>query len=238
MTSEKWLPRIVRSLDTEKGNNWTAKLHLGALLYDSYSTQGYIADVMTEEDEKSCVSSARATWLESIEQQPSIIAYRNLALLEDKDENFELAEKYYDLALAMDGAYDDYALASEYLRFLAAQGKFEKLWSIYAALPANCKAVDRIKITAAKAAVKLRHLEYLAGFFAEEHHDIREGEVSLTDIWFEFCALKMAKERGITDLTAEVLDNLIDEAWDACPPDKSIDFRMTVSKKNRYRVSE
>ena len=47
----------------------------------------------------------------------------------------------------------------------------------------------------------------------------------------------MAAERGITDITLEVLDNLIDEAWDIYPPDKSIDFRMTVSKKNRYRVS-
>ena len=60
----------------------------------------------------------------------------------------------------------------------------------------------------------------------------------MTNIWFEFCALKLAAERGITDLTPEILDSLIDEAWDLCPPDKSIDFRMSVDKKNRYRVSE
>ena len=48
----------------------------------------------------------------------------------------------------------------------------------------------------------------------------------------------MAAERGITDITPKVLDDLIDEAWDIYPPDKSIDFRMTVNKKNRYRVSE
>ena len=237
MISDKWLPRVVKSLETEKGNNWTARLHLGVSLYDLYNTQGYIADVMTEEEERSCVESARTVWLESVEQKPSIIAYRNLAFLENKDENFELAEEYYDIALGMEGAYDDFALASEYLRFLSARAKFEKLWEKYQALPENCKKIDRIKITAAKAAIKLRNLEYLEGFFAEEHHDIREGEVSLTDIWFEFCALKMAAERGITDLTPEVLDNLIDEAWDACPPDKSIDFRMSVNKKNRYRVS-
>ena len=237
MTSPKWLPRIVKSLETEKGNNWTAKLHLGVLRYDYYSTQGYIADMMTEESEKECVETARAAWLESVEQKPSIIAYRNLAFLENKAENFELAEKYYDMALAMEGAYRDYALASEYLRFLSARNKFEKLWGIYEALPENCKAIDRIKITAAKAAIKLRNLDYLEGFFNEEHHDIREGEVSLTDIWFEFCALKMAAERGITDITPKVLDDLIDEAWDICPPDKSIDFRMSVNKKNRYRVS-
>ena len=238
MVSHKWLPRIKDSLKTEKGNNWTAKMHLGVSVYDLYSTQGYISDVMTEESEKERVESARAIWLESIEQKPSIIAYRNLAFLENKDNNFELAEKYYDLALSMNGAYDDYALASEYLRFLSAREKYEKLWSIYETLPANCISRDRIRITAAKAAVKLHKLEYLDSFFTEEHYDIREGEVSLTNIWFEFCALKMAAERGISELTPKILDDLIDEAWDIYPPDKSIDFRMSVNKKNRYRVSD
>jgi hypothetical protein len=138
----------------------------------------------------------------------------------------------------MEGAFNDYALVSEYLLFLAARKRFEKLWGIYESLPDSCKAVDRIKITAARAAIKLRNTEYLEAFFAEEHHDIREGEVSLTNIWFEFCALKMARERGITELTTKILDDLIDEAWDLYPPDKSIDFRMTVDKKKRYRVSD
>ncbi len=44
----------------------------------------------------------------------------------------------------------------------------------------------------------------------------------------------MASERGIADITPKVLDELIEEAWDIYPPDKSIDFRMSLSKKNRY----
>lgn len=237
MVSSKWLSRISNSLNTEKGDNWTARIHLGAAHYEIYNTQGYVADVMTDESEERGVELARAAWLESVKQKPSIIGYRNLAFLENKAKNYELAEEYYDTALAMQGAFDDYAIASEYLRFLSARGKFEKLWQIFESLPENCKTPDRVKITAAKAAIKLRNTDYLESFFKEEHYDIREGEVSLTDVWFEFCALKMAKERGITDLTPAVLDELIDEAWDVCPPDKSIDFRMSVNKKNRYRVS-
>lgn len=237
MVSEKWLPKIVRSLETENGNNWTAKVHLGVSLYEIFNTQGYAGDVRTEEDEALSVSSARKAWLESVNQKPSVIAYRNLACLENNAKNFELAEEYYDKALAMPGSYNDYALISEYLRFLALREKFDKLWEIYQTIPEEWKKIDRIKITAAKAAVKLRILDYLDGFFKEEHHDIREGEVSLTDIWFEFCALKMAAERGITELTREMLADLIDEAWEKCPPNKSIDFRMTLNKKNAYRVS-
>ena len=238
MISEKWLPRVEASLKTEKGNNWTANLHYGVCCYDAFDTSDYVANVYSDEVEAECVNKARAAWLKSIEMKPSIAAYRNLAYLETKCENFELAEKYYDLAIAMEGAYDDFALASEYLLFLVNRGKYEKVWELYVALPENCSSVDRIKITAARAAIKLRNTEYLQGFFAEEHHDIREGEVSLTNIWFEYCALKMAEERGITDITPKILDDLIDEAWDIYPPDKSIDFRMSVNKKNRYRVSD
>ena len=50
-------------------------------------------------------------------------------------------------------------------------------------------------------------------------------------------ALKMAKERGIVDLTPEKLDELIDEAWEKCPPDYSIDFRMSYNRQHKYRIN-
>ena len=112
----------------------------------------------------------------------------------------------------------------------------ERLWEVYEILPENCKAADRIKIYAGMAAVKLDKLDYLEKFFAEPHYDIREGEVSLTNIWFEYCARKTARERGITDLSADVLNGLIDEAWDNCPPDPAIDVRMSVDRSQKYRV--
>ncbi|MBQ9116996.1 MAG: hypothetical protein IJY04_08220, partial [Clostridia bacterium] len=146
------------------------------------------------------------------------------------------AENYYDLAMRCEGACDDFGLPAEYLGFLSKGRRYEKLWQIYSSLPDNCKNADRVKIFAAVAAVKLDQLGYLEAFFAEEHYDIREGETSLTDIWFEFCARRMAKERGIQPLSDTALDALIDEAWDTCPPDPEIDFRMSFDKKNRYRV--
>ena len=66
--------------------------------------------------------------------------------------------------------------------------------------------------------------------------DIREGENSLTDVWFEFCARRMAKERGIDPTDTEALDKLIDEAWETCPPDPRIDFRMSFVRRKGYRV--
>ena len=238
MVSEKWLPKIKASLKTEEGDNPTAWLHLGTHLYEYYSLDGYVSDVITADNDAKSVESARAAWLESIKRDPSVIAYRCLACLENADANPDLAEKYYDLALCMDGTYNDYSLVCEYLSFLSSREKYEKIWEIYENVPEKYKTVDRIMISVAKAAVKLYKFDYLEKFFATEHNAIREGEMSLTDIWFEFCAIKIARERGISQPSHELLEELIEEAWETCPPDKSIDFRMSTSKKNKYRVSE
>lgn len=238
MVSEKWRGHIEKSLESEKGYNWTALAHYGALCYESFDHAGLAIDVITEESDEEKTEAAREAWKKANELCPNIISLRNLAFLENRANNFELAEKYYDKALEIEGAYEDFALISEYLIFLTRQKKFSKLWALFSALSDELKEVDRIKISAARAAIRLGHTDYLEKFFKEEHYDIREGEVSLTDIWFEFCALKMAKERGIENPGRDTLEELIDEAWDTCPPDKSIDFRMSDNKKNRYRVSE
>lgn len=238
MVSEKWRKHIENSLKTDKGNNWTALLHLGALTYESFDMTGYSIDLVSLEDDEKRANKAKELWLESIKLRPSIIAYRNLAFLENRAGNFEEAERYYDLSLSLEGALEDNALISEYLIFLVRRKRYEKLWDIYVSLPEKCKAFDRIKISAARAAIRLGHTDYLEKFFNEEHYDIREGEVSLTDIWFEFCAIKMAKERGIENPDRATIEDLIDEAWDLYPPAKSIDFRMSDNKKNRYRIQE
>jgi len=46
----------------------------------------------------------------------------------------------------------------------------------------------------------------------------------------------MARERGIEDPQGDVLDELIDEAWDKCPPPYEIDFRMSYDRQKKYRM--
>ena len=238
MISTKWLDRIFASLKTDGGYNWHSLLHAGIAVYE-YHNVGVTARISYSEDEnKRQTEKARELWLASVKEMENYWAYRNLAVLEAQAGNYDLTEKYYDLAIACDGAFDDFALASEYMCFLVKVKKHEKLWQLYQTLPDSCKAVDRVKISAAQAAVKLGEIEYLNQFFIEEHYDVREGESSLTDVWFEYCALKMAKERGIENPDSHTIDTLIDEAWDLYPPNKEIDFRMSADKKDRYRVSD
>ena len=232
--SYKWMPRIERSARTK--NDWFSLLHLGVAKYEECDLTVLANAEYSEEKAAKRAAEAESAWLASLEDKSSVWAYRNLAILERDRLCYDKAESYYDLAIAMPGAFDDFALASEYLVFLARLEKYEKLWGIFSSLPESCKRVDRIRITAARAALKLRNTDYLTEFFSEEHHDIREGECSLTDIWFEYCALKLASERGIDINDSDAFEKLIDEAWDTCPPSEDIDFRMSFNRKNRYRV--
>ena len=237
MVSAKWMDRMFKSLKTDGGYNWNSLLHAGVAVYEYHNVDVTARLSYNEEENAHQVARARELWLASVKEKENYWAYRNLAVLEEQAGNTDLTEKYYDLAIGTSGAFDDVGLVSEYTCFLVKAKKHEKLWRLYLDLPENCKAVDRVKISAAQAAVKLGQLDYLERFFLDEHYDIREGESSLTDIWFEYCALKMAKERGIENPDAATIDALIDEAWDLCHPSKDIDFRMSADKKDRYRVS-
>ena len=237
MISDRWLPLMEKSLEKPKGRTWYSLMQLGVAYYDGMDQTRYSYEAATDEDVARRDGLAEKAWLESIRLQPTYLVYRNLANLEKQRKNFKKAEQYYDLAIQREGAFDDFALASEYLGFLYGQGHYEKLWNLYSTLPENCKKADRVKITVACGAVKLDKLDYLERFFREDHNDVREGECTLTDVWFEFCARKMARERGLVPLTDEALDKLIDEAWKTCPPDSKIDFRMSFDRKNKYRIS-
>ena len=114
---------------------------------------------------------------------------------------------------------------------------FRSAWDLYTSMPEDIQNKERLLLTSAQTAIKLKKLEQIEKIFAHgEYADIREGECSLTDIWFEYCALKMAAERGIENPQGDVLDQLIDEAWDKCPPPYEIDFRMSYDRVKKYRM--
>lgn len=234
--SDKWLRHIKNSLDREGGRTWYSLMQYGIAVYDGVDNTKLAADAYSDGDRDYRAAEAERAWKASIELCPTAITYRNLAILEEQRGNSAQAEAYYDLALSCEGAFDDFALTAEFMGLLLRNGKHSKVWSIYETLPENCKTADRVRIFTASAAVKLDKFDYLDGFFKEEHYDIREGENSLTDVWFEFCARRMAKERGIDPTDTEALDKLIDEAWETCPPDPRIDFRMSFVRRKGYRV--
>jgi len=60
----------------------------------------------------------------------------------------------------------------------------------------------------------------------------------LTEIWFKYSAVLLAKDDGIENPSSEELVNYLEKAKKICPPPEEIDFRMTVDDNEKYRVEE
>jgi tetratricopeptide (TPR) repeat protein len=211
-------------------------MHYGVAVYEYQNTQVYLNDSFNEQEQNKQTEIAKDAFERSCAKKENVWALRNLAIIAQNMEDRISAERYYDKALSLEEIYNDYAIVSEYLTFLNKEKKFEKAYSIYENLPENIKTKDRIQITTALAAVKIGKFDFLTPFFANEHYDVKEGENSLTDIWFEYNARRMAAADGIKDPDEQTLEKYVDRAWDECPPDPSIDFRMSKVKDKKYRI--
>lgn len=236
MTGPKWYRLIADSVEKAGGRHWFSLLHLGVALYELTDTTKIATEAEKWEHRQSCDEKARQAWMDSAAMVPSVWAYRNLAVWEQARGNTEAAEGYFEKIAEI--GFLDFALAVEYMKLLNSVEKYEKTWAVYKRLPEQMQQKDRLMILAAKAALELRNLPFLEDFFRRGHCDIREGENSLTDMWFAYSALQLAKARNIPEPEGEVLEQLKEEAWDLCPPPKEIDFRMSLTKKNKYRVEE
>ncbi len=234
--SDKWLGIIEGSLNKENGVNWYSLMQYGLAIYEGTRLDTFAKDSYSDDDEANRTTIAREAWLKSIKMQPSYLVYRNLAILEENCKNIDKAKEYYKNAIQCDGAFDDFALLSEYMHFLNNLGDYEAVWNLFSTAPQNCTSADRVRINAAIAAVKLNQFGYLENFFKEEHYDIREGENPLTDIWFEFHARKLATERNLDSTDVSTINSLMDEAVDKFPPPYEIDFRMSLDKNIKYRI--
>ena len=238
MISSKWMKLLEESIDA-KGEGWYSMLHYGIMLYERMDEEHTAYEASNWTEYPRYTELARKAFIRSIDMKPSVWALYCLFCIEKDTGNDALAEAYFDRLFTMKEAYVDFAFAAEYMLYLFNKKKYEKAWSLYNSLPEHMKQVERIILYAAKVAIKLRKLEFVEGVFEREFAVIREGEATLTDVWFEYCALKIAKERGLgDDVNGEVLAELMDEAWNTCPPPRAIDFRMSYSKKNRYRMEE
>ena len=238
MVSPNWRSILEKSLDRPGGRTWYSLLHYGNMLFEFWDTARVATEAMNWPEKDRYEALAEAAWKESQALCPNVWALRNLAVLEHLRKNGDAAEAYYDELFRLAPSRKDFAFAAEYMGWLNDAGKYEKAWNLFETLPEKIRSADRIVLRAALCAVRLWKLDFMEGLFQREYAAIREGENSLTDLWFEFQAKKLALQRGIKELSAEKLAELKDEAWDLYPPPHSIDFRMSYDRSVRYRATE
>lgn len=94
---------------------------------------------------------------------------------------------------------------------------------VHAAIIESPDGTPVLRILEARALLELGRLEEAAAFLDEEVDvpDIREGEVTLSDLWFALHERRLAAEEGVA-----VDDALRERVRREFPPPRRIDFRM------------
>lgn len=238
MVSAQWM-RLLEESIREKGEDWYSLLHYGVMLYEQMDGSHTAYEASHWPEYPRYTELARKAFIRSVELNPSVWALYGLFCIEKDAGNDDLAERYFDRIFTLQDAYVDFAFPAEYLLYLCKKKKYQKAWDLYRSLPEQLQQNERIVLCASKAAIKLRNMKFVEAVFKREFAVIREGENTLTEVWFEYCAWKLAEERGLgDDVSVEVLSELAQEAWDICPPPRAIDFRMSYDRRFRYRMEE
>lgn len=198
----KWRSLLEGYVEKKPGN-WYAWLHLGLMRFAAEDLDG-----------------ARDAWKKSLDGAPNPWAYRNLAQLAVLNDE-------------IDTAIDDYAsgynllktclpLTVEYGNALLQAEKGEKWLEVLDGLPSDWKGMGRFQLLYARGLLSVGRLDEAMAIIEKEPEvtDLREGENSLTDVWFQIHEKKILASEDVPegDLREYVMENF--------PPPAQIDFRM------------
>lgn len=201
--NDRWLKLLRESIASGKGNHWYAQYQLGVMLAYRNDTEG-----------------AKAAFEESLKLARSPWALRCLAVLARQDEDIQKAGDLMLEALEMSKQRN---LAMEAIAMLCKGKRYEDAERAIESLPEQVRRLGRIKTLRIEALLGLGRAKEAEKLLMKniELTDVREGEVSLTQLWFHLCALKKVQAEG-----GEVTEELIKEMSETCTPPTHLDFRM------------
>ena len=208
MVDTKFRKVLEDSINKPEGKHYLSKLYYGVMLY--------------EQGERDAGVQA---WQESIEMKPSPVAFRNLAYNARLHMNGDAALAYMQKAVDLESQKIDKAFSEEYMDMLLAQEKYKEAWEFYKKLPEAVQSADRVSVLAGLAAVRLGEFGFVEELLKRDLACVREGDNSLTDIFFLWQTKKIMKERGMDEKQAEALVRK-----ELFPP-SNIDFRMFVKEE-------
>jgi len=205
MVQAEWHALLEDAVSAGRGANWLAWLHLGVMRYYAGDHDG-----------------ARKAWQVSLEQADTPWATRNLAVLAWEDKRFDEAVELYIAACRMRPSL--LPLVVECGRTLIDVGRPRDWLELLAQLPPSVRTVGRIRLLEAQAALAMGDFERVERIFAEKPvvDDMREGEKSLSHLWFEFHEQRLSVAESIS-----IDDALRARVRREFPVPKQFDFRMT-----------
>lgn len=188
LVQPEWRDLLRASLDRSGGRHAMALVHLGVMACEAFD----------EADADRC-------WRESITIEPTVWAWRNLGALASLHQHWSAAADHYAQAWSLAPTLDEAgrtALAREIMQLHALAGDHEAALAFYAGLAAAAQDDDGVQIARARAAMACQQLEVVESILQRDFTLIREGEVSLSDLWYE---LQCRRTTGANPPTPEQL---------------------------------
>ncbi|MBQ2696253.1 MAG: DUF5107 domain-containing protein [Clostridia bacterium] len=188
--------------------SWYSLLHIGVIKYAAGDVPG-----------------AKQAWEASLTYAPSPWALRNLSMLY-KNEMGDLATARGYILQAFELKKDCPALCNEVASQLTCDGG-DALWlSIYDSLDSKLQQIGRLRFYKAVALLHLGRLTEAKDILNPDFvmDDIKEGELSVSSLWFELYRRLYAEEKGIAYNPDDT--KLIQEADKVYPLPRKLDFRM------------
>ena len=198
--SPAWRSRLYESVCEGKSDHWFAHYQLGVM-----------ADAQGDS------ASARGSYERSLELARNPWALRCLALLDRREGNAELAADRLCEAAQMKPIRP---LAVEALKALLDTKQYARMLSLLEVIPGPVRKLGRVKTLEIAALMRTDRLDEAQALLESRIvlTDVREGDVLLTDLWFELMA---RRERGSAD------EESIAWARENLRPPRDLDFRMS-----------
>ena len=211
MVQTEWRELLEDAVNEGRGAGWLAWLHLGVMRHYAGDRDG-----------------ARRAWERSLEQARTPWTLRNLAVLALEEERLDDAAELYVAACRMRPAL--VPLAVECGRSLIDADRPRQWLDLLAELPEPVRTVGRIRLLEAQAALAVGDFERVEAILAEKPviEDLREGEKSLSHLWFDFHEQRLSAVENVP-----LDDALRARVRREFPVPKQLDFRMAGEPSRR-----
>jgi hypothetical protein len=213
MVSIVWQDLLERAVETDSRGNWLAWFHLGLMRYHAGD-----------------VRRARCAWEQSQKLEWTPWSARNLAVLDWREGRQDEAADL--LIRACEEVPSLLPLAVECGRCLIEAGRAEQWLNLLPIFPGLIRSAGRMRLLEAQAALSQGDLETVQRFFADQVTvpDLREGEVSLSDLWFAY-----HQQRIGIEVNMPVDDSIRAQIESKNPVPEQLDFRMNISGDEMVR---
>ncbi len=199
LTDVKWLPYFE---SVYKNDDKTAYYYAISLIENTQTDKG--VEILKELSSKANSYASYALGL----------YYKREALAEQ-----ELS--YFLLAFEQASEPKDKMYLEQLIPCLVSAQKYEKAWQIYESVTEQSVG-EKARLALCKVAMELDNLEFAEKEMFYDYALVREGELALSDTYFEYAARKKAKEEGVK-YTPDMIDVTIELP-------RKIDFRMFLLK--------